>query len=72
MKVKAMRDGGGLLDLKPQLGTERVINWIEKGSRTNFKLLCLLLKGNAIPADTLNLYCENRNRNKRFYVIFTT
>ena len=41
--------------MMPELKTKEELYWNEKGTGENLRLLCELLKGNAIPTKTLNL-----------------
>ena len=50
--------GGELMRNVPELKTNNVVEWKEEGVGENFKLLCILLKGNAIPTKELYLCCE--------------
>jgi len=54
---EASDDGNELLKVMPRLKRMASFEWKEEGSGTNFKLLCELLKGNAIPLKQLN--CKN-------------
>ena len=55
MKEEALRIGERLLNQMPEIREEDKILWNEKGAGENFRLLCTLLKGNAIPTKLLNL-----------------
>ena len=57
MKEEAMRIGGGLLNKMPELKTNNEVEW-KKGAGEDFKSLCVLLKGNAIPTRNLKLYSK--------------
>ena len=56
--MEALRKASGLLSKMPELKTEEVITWMEKGAGENFRLLCTLLKRNAIPTKRLNFQCK--------------
>ncbi len=47
--------GGELLEKMPELKTKNEIRWEEEGVGKNFRILCELLKRNAIPAKIMNL-----------------
>ena len=49
--------GGELLKKMPELKTKNEIYWREEGVGKNFRILCELLKRNAIPAKKVNFYC---------------
>ena len=51
-----MEKASRLLDKMPELKTAKEIYWEETGAGKNLRLLCTLLKENAIPTETLNFY----------------
>ncbi len=48
----------------PELKTKEEIEWCEEGAGENLRMLCELLKGNAIPTKTLDLRCDKTRRIK--------
>ncbi len=52
---ETMKKARGLLDKMPELKTEEEIGWGEKGAGEILRLLCTLLRANAIPTKTLDL-----------------
>ena len=63
-----MKKAGELSNKMPELKTEEEIYWRENGAGETFKLLCTLLKGNAIPTKALNLWCNKYGgRNENMY-----
>ncbi len=48
----------GLLNKMPKLKTKEVITWKEVGAGENLRVLCTLLKENAIPTKTLIFWCN--------------
>ena len=61
MKEESLRIGERLLNQMPEIREENEIKWNEKGTGENFRLLCILLKGNAIRTKTLNLFGNNHS-----------
>ena len=55
VKEEALRLGEGLLNEMPELRTNDYISWNKEGVGENFRMLCILLKGNAIPTQSLDL-----------------
>ena len=60
MDKKTWKKGEELIKKMPELKTDCEIGWSEEGERENFMLLCVLLKGNAIPTKALNLGCDEK------------
>ena len=58
VKEEALRIGERFLNQMPEIREENEIKW-KKGTGESFRLLCTLLKGNAIRTKTLNLYSNN-------------
>ncbi len=50
--------GKKLLKKMPKLKTDHTVRWGEEGAGENLRLLCELLKGNAIPVKRLDLLCD--------------
>ena len=48
--------GRGLLSKMTELKDVTSVTWKESGAGEDFRQLCVLLKGNAIPARELNIY----------------
>ena len=63
MKADALTAGGRLLTIMPELSTNDCIEWKEIGVGVNFRSLCVLLQGNAIPTKSLNFWCKMKNDN---------
>jgi len=59
MKEEALKKGEELLRAQPDLRNKTEIRWSEKGTGSNFVMLCELLKGNAIPTKKLDLDGNN-------------
>ena len=57
--------GGELIKRIPEIKTNSEVKWIEEGVGDNFKVLCALLKGNAIPTKILNLDSDGKRREKK-------
>ena len=57
MDEETWKKGEELIKMMPKL---KMIGWREKGAGKNFILLCELLKGNAIPMKTLNLFGDEK------------
>ena len=55
MREEALKKGEGLLRAQPDLRNKTEVGWSEKGTGSNFVMLCELLKGNAIPTKKLDL-----------------
>ena len=60
MDKKTWKKGEELIKKMPELKTNREIIWSEEGERENFMLLCVLLKGNAIPMKKLSLNSDEK------------
>ena len=58
MEEKALQLGARLLNEMPELRTNNYINWNKDGFGENFRLLCILLKGNAIKTKTFDFQCK--------------
>ncbi len=52
------KNGSELLKKMPELKTKEEIIWKETGAGENLRLLCELLKRNAIPTKTLHRWCK--------------
>ena len=60
-KGEALRVGEKLLKKMPELRTKDEISWEEKGAEENIRMLCELLKGNAIPTKILDIYGNEKD-----------
>ena len=54
------KKGRELIKNMPELITTSRFEWRENGTGDNFKLLCSVLKGNAIPIKMLNLNSDEK------------
>ena len=55
MKEEALMQGRGLLSKMTELKDVTSVTWKESGAGEDFRQLCILLKGNAIPARELSI-----------------
>ena len=60
MDEETWKKGEELIKRIPELKTDNEIIWIETGAGENFRLMCELLKANAIPTKALNLYGDEK------------
>ena len=60
MDEETWKEGGELIKNIPELKTNCRITWNEEGVGDNFSLLCILLKGNAIPTKELYLSSDEK------------
>ena len=60
MDEETWKKGEELIKRIPELKTNNEIRWIEKGAGKNFRLMCELLKANAIPAKQLYLGSDEK------------
>ena len=65
MDEETMKKARGLLDKMPELKTEEEIQWKETGAGETLRLLCELLKRNAIPTKKLKFRCKIYKETKR-------
>ena len=56
VKEEALRIGEELLNKMPEIKEKDKIRWNKKGAGQNFRLLCTLLKENAVPMKTLIIH----------------
>ena len=64
MDEETWKKGEELIKRIPELKTNNEIRWREKGAGENFRLMCELLKANAIPTKELDLSCDGKNEVK--------
>ena len=55
-----LKEGGKLLKRRPKLKPEEELRWKEEGAGEKLRMLCELLKGNAIPTKSLNLVGDEK------------
>ena len=60
MDEETWKEGEELIKRIPELKTNNEIRWIEKETGENFRLMCELLKANAIPTKALDLISDEK------------
>ena len=61
MDEETWKKGEELKKRIPELKTNNVIIWRDNGAGENFRLMCKLLKANAIPTKALNLFSDENS-----------
>lgn len=69
MDEETWKKGEELIKRIPELKTNNEIKWREKGAGENFRLMCELLKANAIPTKELNLYGDEKWSKMKWIII---
>ena len=69
MKEEALKSGQELLKKMPELSKNEIIVWKEKVEGENFRILCTLLKANAIPMKILCFSCNSKKERKETSIL---